>query len=178
MAQLAQSNHPASEHEPGRMTRLALSFFSTVVGWMAGFWVFQARSLIAGRGFEEEEVMLYFPGIFSLAGWAVFFVPIVLFVPPSSAVFKPAALAGIGVVCAHVASIAFLSWWLGLHSLSYIAFAVTAIGFTAGLVYALACRSSMVRRPWAGLWLLAASVALIVLFSFVAMRLDDWIEFH
>lgn len=97
--------------------------------------------LILGEGFYGFEVFVVWMGLLTFPGWLLFFLPVVMFVPPERRIFDAAPFAGLGASLAGFAYILFTSLLVeGFVVSGYLAFACI-VGSVAGYSYSLMTRS-------------------------------------
>jgi hypothetical protein len=111
------------------------------------------RLLLGWSGSASGSLsFLAMTAIFSLAGWLLIFLPLVLFLNPGSRLFHPAVFPWVGAAGAVLVFLGWLTWVNGPRGIvpAFITFAAFAgyaavVGLLAGLIYSLLQRSRRTR---------------------------------
>ena len=133
----------------GLIVRAALALASTVlacgIAYVAVILVFP---LLLGRDASNSFSFLAMTGIFSLAGWLLVLLPLVLFFNPGPRLFHPAVFPWAGAAGAVLVFLAGLAWMGGpldvipaFTMLAAFAGYAAVVGLLAGLIYSLLQRS-------------------------------------
>jgi hypothetical protein len=99
-----------------RPARLGLSLVSMIAGWCAGL-VFYALFALTSNALGWRGDLLSIAGwtaIFTLAGWLVFFVPLIWFTQPTSQIYRAQVFPWLGGVLGIAAFAVLVAWWAPL----------------------------------------------------------------
>lgn len=98
--------------EPTTATRIALSFFSLIVGWIGGYGSFCVVQVFSGfYRVTDFPAMVVFPLFFILAGWTVFVIPLAWVASPRSQLCSPLVCPFAGILGTHLVFLFMLGWW-------------------------------------------------------------------
>jgi len=127
--------------EHTKSTRIALSFFALIFGWMAGYGSFCIWQLSSDfRRITDFEAMMFYSLFFIGLGWVFVVLPLVSYLPSQSPLYSMRFAPLVGLIGTHVVFFLLLGWWTPFQrSLPYLVY-LSVMGIVGGVIFSLGLR--------------------------------------
>lgn len=123
--------------------KLLLTLLSVLIGWASGFVFYAAYSILFtswGRPTDVDSI-LFWTGVFSLASWLLFVVPVALSLSSSSLLLHHLLASVFGAAAGLIAFLVLVGWWTGFWTEPLYLGDALVIGGATGWAYSAFHRS-------------------------------------